>query len=188
MIMTCLWLILTAVQILSLTCNNASNNDMMVEELVYLVAAFDREASRTRCFAHIINLIAKSVIKQFDLPKGKAGAGEALNDAVEELIALAREIEDEEQVTLDSANEEDNIEDDNVEDWVDEWETMSEEEIQQLNNDVQPVRWVLVKVSRLTPSSESLITIDHVSSARLHMPSRTLQPLSYQGGMQLLKN
>jgi hypothetical protein len=60
---------------------------------------------------------------------------------------------------------------------------MSEEEIQQLNDDVQPVRRVLVKVSRLTPSSESLIMIDHVSSTRLCMPSRTLQPLSYQGGM-----
>jgi hypothetical protein len=114
MIMTCLWLILTAVQILSLTCDNASNNDTMVEELVYLVAAFDGEVSRTCCFAHIINLITKSVIKQFDLLKGKAGVGEALNDAVEELIALAREIEDEEQATLDSANEKDNIEDDNI--------------------------------------------------------------------------
>jgi hypothetical protein len=43
----------------------------MVEELGYLVAAFDGEASQTRCFVHIINLIAKSMIKQFDTPKAK---------------------------------------------------------------------------------------------------------------------
>jgi hypothetical protein len=58
----------------------------MVEELSYLVVAFDGKASQTQCFAYILNLIAKSIIKQFDLPKGKVG--EALDEVVGELVAL----------------------------------------------------------------------------------------------------
>ena len=46
-----------------------------------------------------------------------------------------------------------NIDDDNVKDWVDEWETMSKEKIEQPDEDVKPVQWVLVKVSRSTLSS-----------------------------------
>ena len=116
---------------------NASNNDMMAEELGYLVAAFDGEASQTQSFIHIINLIAKSVIKQFDVPKAKAG--EALDDAIKEFIALAGEIEVEEQVMRDSTNVADEDEDDNIEDWVDKWETMSKEERQELDDNIQPV-------------------------------------------------
>jgi hypothetical protein len=63
----------------------------MIDELADLVAAFAGDASRTRCFTHIINLIAKSVIKQFDVPKTKAG--EVLDDGLKELIVLAGEIE-----------------------------------------------------------------------------------------------
>jgi hypothetical protein len=117
----------------------------MIEELGDLIPAFAGEASRTRCFAHIINLIAKSVIKQFDIPKAKTG--EALDNAITELVALAGEIELEEQATRDSANEGDDAEDDNVDDWVDERVEMSEEEKQELDDALQPVRRVLVKVS-----------------------------------------
>jgi hypothetical protein len=174
---------LTCVQILSVTCDNASNNDTMIEELKDLVAAFAGEASRTRCFAHIINLIAKSVIKQFDVPKAKAG--EVMDDAIKELTALAGDIETEERVTRDTANEDDEVEDDNVEDWVDELMTMSKDEKQELDNDIQPVRRVLVKVS---VKHVSLLTMHstamgRVSSARLRTLSRTHQRSSYLDGM-----
>jgi hypothetical protein len=179
--------ILTCIQILSFTCDNASNNDTMAKELGYLVAAFDGEASRTRCFAHIINLIAKSMIKQFNIPKAKAG--EALDDAMEELVALAGEIEVEEQVMRDSADEDEDVEEDNIEDWVDEWETMSKQERQELDNDVQPVQQVLVKVSTGMAIVDTVLTMmDHISSARSHTLSRTHRPSSYQDGLQLLKN
>lgn len=116
-------IILTWVQILSLTCDNASNNDTMVKELGHLVVAFDGQASQTQCFAHIINLIAKSVIKQFDLLKVKAG--EAMDETLKQLATLTGDIEDEEQVTRDSMNEDDEGSDDNIEDWVDGQDTMS---------------------------------------------------------------
>ncbi|KAF8583963.1 hypothetical protein K439DRAFT_1310968, partial [Ramaria rubella] len=53
-------------KILSITCDNASANDKMVKELDHLIETFPREANCTCCFAHIINLIAKSLLKQFD--------------------------------------------------------------------------------------------------------------------------
>ena len=41
----------------------------MVSELEKMLPEFPGEAARTRCFAHVVNLVAKSVIKQFDAPK-----------------------------------------------------------------------------------------------------------------------
>ena len=77
-------------QILSITCDNASCNDKMVEELAMCVTEFPGQANRTHCFAHIINLVAKSLLKQFDLPENKAGSAvsatqEELQECMEEL-------------------------------------------------------------------------------------------------------
>ena len=51
----------------------------MVDELADLLEDFPGESNRTRCFTHIINLIAKSIIKPFNVPK--AQANEVLDDA-----------------------------------------------------------------------------------------------------------
>ncbi|KAG1812699.1 hypothetical protein EV424DRAFT_1277463, partial [Suillus variegatus] len=53
-------------QILSVTCDNASNNNVMVENLAAEVPAFGGAASHTRCFLHTVNLVAKSLIREFD--------------------------------------------------------------------------------------------------------------------------
>lgn len=87
------------------------------------------------------------MIKQFDIPKAKTG--EVLDDALEELIALANEIEVEERLTRESANEDDDLEDDNEEGWIDEQAKLSKEDQEKLNKDVQLVRLVLVKISVL---------------------------------------
>ncbi|KAF8548495.1 hypothetical protein OG21DRAFT_1374013, partial [Imleria badia] len=52
--------------ILSVTADNASNNDAMVHVLGELVPAFGGAPSQTRCFLHVVNLIAKSLIHQFN--------------------------------------------------------------------------------------------------------------------------
>ncbi|TFK61912.1 hypothetical protein BDN72DRAFT_749645, partial [Pluteus cervinus] len=52
--------------ILSITCDNATNNDAMIEELVNLLDNFPGPANQTRCFTHVLNLVVKSMIKQFD--------------------------------------------------------------------------------------------------------------------------
>ncbi|KAG1768274.1 hypothetical protein EV702DRAFT_926550, partial [Suillus placidus] len=53
-------------KILSITANNTSNNDTMIDELADMVAHFGSKNTHTRCFLHIINLVAKSLICQFD--------------------------------------------------------------------------------------------------------------------------
>ncbi|KAF9226859.1 hypothetical protein BS17DRAFT_660413, partial [Gyrodon lividus] len=52
--------------ILGVTCNNAANNDVMIHELLTLVLTFGGSASHTQCFLHMVNLIVKMLICQFD--------------------------------------------------------------------------------------------------------------------------
>ncbi|PBK65454.1 hypothetical protein ARMSODRAFT_866429, partial [Armillaria solidipes] len=69
-------------QVLSITCDNASNNNTMVEALgdSDTLPFFDGQASRTGCFAHIVNLVAKSLLRQFDPPKRKANNDDGPDD------------------------------------------------------------------------------------------------------------
>jgi hypothetical protein len=55
----------------------------MIDELCALLAAFPGAENQTCCFAHIINLIAKTVIQQFDIPKAREG--EVVDEALKEL-------------------------------------------------------------------------------------------------------
>ncbi|KAG2056065.1 hypothetical protein BDR06DRAFT_881182, partial [Suillus hirtellus] len=59
-------------QIPSITCNNASNNDIMICELSGKVLEFSGPTTHTRCFLHTVNLVAKSLIQEFDVKKGEA--------------------------------------------------------------------------------------------------------------------
>jgi hypothetical protein len=69
----------------------------MIEELADLLDDFPGEANRTRCFTHILNVVAKSIIKQFDVPKARAK--EVLDDMANELAALAVDLDIEEQIS-----------------------------------------------------------------------------------------
>ena len=82
--------------LLSITCDNAAPNDTMVDELSNLLDDFPGAPNRTWCFMHILNLVAKSISKQFDLPKAKAD--EVLDDAAQALADLAGDIEVEEEL------------------------------------------------------------------------------------------
>ena len=65
-----------------------SPNDTMIVELMDLIHNFPGEANCTRCFAHIINLVAKSLLRQFDIPNKKADS--ALDEAEKILLELAK--------------------------------------------------------------------------------------------------
>ena len=43
----------------------------MIEHLAYLNDTFPGAANQTCCFIHILNLVAKSVLQQFETPKVK---------------------------------------------------------------------------------------------------------------------
>jgi hypothetical protein len=59
---------LTQENVLSITCDNVSCNNIMIAELAEILPNF-YDIAHTQCFLHVVNLVAKSVIKQFDIPK-----------------------------------------------------------------------------------------------------------------------
>ena len=63
----------------------------MIEHLATLVDTFPGAANQTRCFAHILNLVAKSILRQFESPK--ANTNKAMAEAAEELAAVPDEID-----------------------------------------------------------------------------------------------
>lgn len=114
----------------------------MIDELANLLDLFPGAANQTRCFLHIINLVVKSIIKQFDLPKAQADG--ILNEATKELQKLAGDIVLEEEESRNEGKDDD--EDDDCEGWIDERKDMTEGEKQRLDNSVQPIRLLLTKV------------------------------------------
>jgi hypothetical protein len=114
----------------------------MIEELADLLDDFPGAANQTHCFLHILNLVVKSIIKQFDLPKAQADG--IINEATKELLALAGDIDLEEEQTRDDGKDDDDNDDE--EGWVDERQSMAEWEKDKLDESVQPVRLLLTKV------------------------------------------
>jgi hypothetical protein len=109
--------------------DNASPNDVMVKDLAVLNPWFQGEASRVRCFNHVVNLVAKSLLKPFDGGK---------------LIEV--EVEGDDDGEDDSAGDDEEGDPDNVEGWIDESDSLSEEERLELDDAILPIKTVLVKV------------------------------------------
>ena len=104
--------------------------------------------NRSRCFLHVVNLIAKSIVKQFDSESDSAPA------AIDDLEIDETEEDDD----SDAAEEEDDDSDAESEvdanlgnpenDWVDERTFLSKEEQEALKMTSKPVRQILAKVGR----------------------------------------
>lgn len=120
----------------------------MTEQLGQLLVAFNGDYSRTRCFLHILNLVAKSMLRQFDV-KAVSDVEEVDVD-VQKLLKLAEGLEAEEAAVRDEQDVpgEDGVDDDDEESWIDEVGTMNDEEQDEFEREVRPVKMVLVKVSR----------------------------------------
>ena len=142
----------SAHQILCITCDNVSNNDMMVSELDDQIDDYS-EVNQIRCFLHIVNLIAKAMLRQFDVSKrNKQGdnVDNVDNEWEEMLRELALDIEEEEQLTQTFGNgvTQDDTKDDIVTDAdLDNAFNMSAEELADLQTEIRPVMLLLVKVS-----------------------------------------
>ncbi len=134
-------------QIMNITCDNASNNDTMVAEMGVLLPFFEGQFHRVHCFAHVVNLVAKSMLRQFDAKTAGEVEGEADED-VRALLELAETMAEEDAETMAAQRDEDGeqgpLEDDD--EWVDEVESLSPEEREQFLERVVPVKLVLAKV------------------------------------------
>ena len=149
-------------QILGITCDNASANDTMIERLAQIMSNFSGEANRARCLAHIVNLVAKIILRQFDMPKrnknsknnepGLDNEGEYGNDDEGEDGSNDDEtarVLDKEEKEMDNGDSDGEAEEEqqNVARDVEIMEEVMAEEIVGVVNDVKPVRQVLLKVS-----------------------------------------
>ena len=142
---------LTREQILSITCDNASCNNVMIAELAKILPNFS-EDGHMRCFLHIVNLVAKSIIRQFDVQKKRDD--EHLDEAEQELRNLAGDVdlenEQAEEVMgrcqIDGEIDAGDESDDDVEGWINEMMLLSPTERERVEEDIRPVKLVLVKV------------------------------------------
>ena len=104
--------------------------------------------NHTRCFVHILNLVAKSLLKQFDTKPDENYQGD-LNDRERGLLALASDIEQEELTTVQEYDQDDDgeiEEGDDIEGWVDEVHALSPQEQENLEESLLPVKRMLIKV------------------------------------------
>ena len=130
----------------------------MIDEMAELIENFPGAANQTRCFLHILNLTAKSILQQFEVPRkkktGDDGEGDdgddkkTLNKAMNELLVLANEIEDEPSLADDVDEDTEGVGDseDNGDGFEDERQDLSAEQIAELEADLLPVRLMLTKV------------------------------------------
>lgn len=137
----------------------------MIAHLADLLAEFPGEANRTRCFTHILNLVARSIMRQFDAPKtsttsARSDWDEGGGNLADALADLERELEDEDDVEMGDVGDGEGID---GEDLPDGREGMSEEEIKELEESVKPVRRILTKVCH-THHALSSITLLQTST------------------------
>ena len=113
----------------------------MIQELTKILPNFSG-VNRTWCFLHIVNLCAKSIIRQFDNQEREGD--EPIDQHECELQDLAGDIGLEEEQHAD-ANERGEDEDD-TEGWIDEMSALSQPERNRLHVQIQPVKLILSKV------------------------------------------
>ena len=131
---------------LGITCDNASCNDTMIEELIDQIGEFPGEANRTRCFNHIVALVAVRVVRQFDVPKKDNMDG--TNDAKNELRELAEGSDIEEAVSQTEWESTEGDDEDDVDgvEWQDDETTVLDRET--LNTSLKLGRMLMIKVCR----------------------------------------
>ena len=132
---------ITYCQILGLTADNAANNDTMVQQLEELLPGQFHQVNRARCFLHVINLVAKSLLRQFELPKVKPKDLD-IDPRDQELYRLgdgwyAEELEMAKENDID---DEDIIDEDDEEGWVNVIAALSDAEQKEVTEAMRPVK------------------------------------------------
>lgn len=137
----------------------------MIDSLTKIISHFPGAANRARCTAHIVNLVTKIILRQFDARKKTKGAkktsGNAndnkgnderdnkelevteLVDEEDEINSVADGLDREEQEV---ADDEDDEMSENVADDLDEIEEALKEEVSEVGKKVKPIQRVLFKV------------------------------------------
>ena len=118
----------------------------MISELPNLLPDYPGDANHTRCFNHTVALVAVRVVRQFDVPSARTD--DQMDEAEQELQALAEGMDIEEEVTQQEREGLDGEDDDNdMVDWEDERAQLFMLDREDLDENTRPIRLLLVKVS-----------------------------------------
>src|SRR5258708_24374788 len=135
---------------MSITCDNATSNNKILNELAGQLLEFSGAANCAQCFTHILNLVVKSIMHQFDVACKQKDKHDMMDEQAYKLKKLGRDIKMEELATqADGDNEDEGPSQDSEEGWIDEWLNMTEDEINDLEECVQQICFLLMKVSDL---------------------------------------
>ena len=124
----------------------------MIDELDELIPEFSK-VNHTHCFLHVINLVGRTLVKQFNVSKTVTGAVNINKDDDIRELAGNLDYNDEERQTQEALLRESLATDsgvepnDDVEGWVDEMAALSVADRADLEARIRPVKMVLVKVS-----------------------------------------
>ena len=116
----------------------------MIKYLSSSLVDFPGPANQTRCFVHTVNLIAKSILKPFDVRKMEDV--QAFNEVAHALSDSAR---GHEQVASDDKQPEDEEDEDDEDEDEDEGEG-EDDDNNELNTSLDPIRSMLLKVGFFT--------------------------------------
>ncbi|KAJ3713777.1 hypothetical protein C8R42DRAFT_592237, partial [Lentinula raphanica] len=136
--------------IIAVTCDNALANTAMLDELEEQLVGFLGKRAHVRCFAHTVNLTAKGVLCPFEPVKRKAATNEENNEEAGEHRTRTPEEQmglDELYTELMNLEENGDVDRDNIEGFVEVLNEMSEEEREEWDRNVAPVKSTLYKVS-----------------------------------------
>jgi hypothetical protein len=114
----------------------------MIEELIDLLPGFTGSENRTRCFAHILNLVVKQISSLFDdNTKNAAHSAESRLQG----LASAVDLESDDESDFDDSNTPDRAVPIPVDDEI--TELCQGEVLAAIRTSILPVRQVIVKVS-----------------------------------------
>ncbi|KAF8550526.1 hypothetical protein OG21DRAFT_397980 [Imleria badia] len=129
----------------------------MVNKLSDRIPSFGGATSHTWCFLHVVNLVAKSFIHQFDVSKKEADAalnGGGPREAAEALAELSAEVENEDgmasgEIEQRNPDGDGETEIDNDDGWTDEVGLMGEDEREEFTLTILPIKLALAKIRKL---------------------------------------
>ncbi|OJT01922.1 Zinc finger BED domain-containing protein RICESLEEPER 2, partial [Trametes pubescens] len=137
-------------KLLGVTCDNMSNNNAMIVQMGELIETFNGQGSRVHCFAHVLNLVAKSLIVQFNARVEKEARDAEVDEAKLHEPAAGLDLEEltmhTEAASQAKAEEGDGENADDPVDEVDPMDELSGPAHAKFQCDVLPVKLLLAKV------------------------------------------